>query len=167
MMKPIQTISQTLVMSVALMATLISPVWAASESSIEVKVNGLVCAFCAQGITKAFEKEEATEAVFVSLERQLVAIALKPDMTMDDALVTNTLVDAGYDVVSIDRTNRPLSVIREGGMMTDGPTEMAHGEMDHGERSHHGDAAGGDHGHEAHHGDAHHGSAHHGDTGRP
>lgn len=88
--------------------------FAQSPKSIEVKVNGLVCAFCAQGITSAFSKEPATEDVYVSLENQLVAIALKPDMDMDDAYITKTLVDAGYDVVSMERTNRSLAMIKEG-----------------------------------------------------
>lgn len=85
-----------------------------SPKNIEVKVNGLVCAFCAQGITSTFSKEPATEDVYVSLEDQLVAIALKPDMDMDDTHVTKTLVDAGYDVVSMERTDRSLAIIKEG-----------------------------------------------------
>lgn len=87
--------------------------WAQSDQSVEVKVNGLVCAFCAQGITSAFSKEPATEEVYVSLENQLVAIALKKDMDMDNALIEKTLVDAGYDVVSMERTNRTLAMIKD------------------------------------------------------
>lgn len=86
---------------------------AQSDTSVEVKVNGLVCAFCAQGITSAFSKQPATDEVYVSLENQLVAIALKKDMDMDNALIEKTLVDAGYDVVSMERTNRTLAMIKD------------------------------------------------------
>lgn len=87
---------------------------AETPRSIEVKVNGLVCAFCAQGITSAFSKEEAAQDVFVSLEDQFVAIELRPEMDMEDEYVRQMLIDAGYDVVAIERTNRSMAMIQEG-----------------------------------------------------
>jgi len=81
--------------------------------SIEVEVNGLVCAFCAQGITSAFSKEPQTQEVLVSLEHRLVAIELKPGTDMSDDRVTEVLVDAGYDVVGMKRTQRSVAMIRE------------------------------------------------------
>ena len=45
--------------------------------TIEVEVNGLVCAFCAQGIEKTLRRLPATDDVFVSLEHRLVAIATR------------------------------------------------------------------------------------------
>jgi len=82
-------------------------------NSIEVEVNGLVCAFCAQGITSAFAKEPQTQEVLVSLEHRLVAIELKPGTDMSDDRVTEVLVDAGYDVVGMKRTQRSVAMIRE------------------------------------------------------
>jgi copper chaperone CopZ len=51
---------------------------AAQAGTIELKVNGLVCGFCAQGIEKSFRKNAATADVVVSLEEKLVAIETKP-----------------------------------------------------------------------------------------
>jgi copper chaperone CopZ len=85
---------------------------AASAGTIEMKVNGLVCAFCAQGIEKTLRKKEATANVLVSLEEKLVAIETKPGLDITDAELTKALVDAGYDVKSIERTSRPLAEIR-------------------------------------------------------
>jgi len=82
-------------------------------NSIEVEVNGLVCAFCAQGITSAFSKEPETQNVLVSLEHRLVAIELKPGTDMSDDRVTEVLVDAGYDVVGMKRTQRSIAMIRD------------------------------------------------------
>ena len=81
-------------------------------NSIEVEVNGLVCAFCAQGITSAFSQEPQTQEVLVSLEHRLVAIELKPGTQMSDDRVTEVLVDAGYDVVDLKRTQRSIAMIR-------------------------------------------------------
>lgn len=84
----------------------------ASAGTIEMKVNGLVCGFCAQGIEKTLRKKPATGDVLVSLEHKLVAIETKSGTDLTDAELTQALKSAGYDVKSIERTTRPLSEIR-------------------------------------------------------
>lgn len=84
----------------------------AAAGTIEMKVNGLVCGFCAQGIEKTLRKKDATAGVLVSLEDKLVAIETRPGRDLTDAELTKALVDAGYDVKSIERTTRPLAEIR-------------------------------------------------------
>jgi copper chaperone CopZ len=84
----------------------------AVADTIEMKVYGLVCAFCAQGIEKTLRKNPATEDVVVSLERQLVAVATHPGADIPDADLTKALTDAGYDVKGIARTQRSLSEVR-------------------------------------------------------
>ena len=56
----------------------------ASARTIEMNVNGLVCAFCAQGIEKTFKARPETEGVVVSLEHRLVAVKLKDDTDISD-----------------------------------------------------------------------------------
>ncbi len=85
---------------------------AAPATTIEMTVNGLVCGFCAQGIEKTLRKDPATDDVFVSLEQRLVAIATKPDADIADETLREALKDAGYDVVAITRTERPIAAIR-------------------------------------------------------
>lgn len=86
----------------------------AQAATIEMKVNGLVCGFCAQGIEKTLRKNPATTDVVVSLENRLVAIATKDGQDIGDADLTKALKDAGYDVKAITRTDRSLADIRAG-----------------------------------------------------
>jgi copper chaperone CopZ len=84
----------------------------AAAGTIEMKVYGLVCGFCAQGIEKTLRKNPATEDVVVSLEHQLVAIGTKSGQDIPDAELKQALTDAGYDVKAISRTERTLPDIR-------------------------------------------------------
>jgi copper chaperone CopZ len=85
---------------------------AAHPGTIEMKVYGLVCGFCAQGIEKTLRKNPATADVVVSLEHKLVAIGTKDGADIPDAELTRALTDAGYDVKGITRTERSLADIR-------------------------------------------------------
>lgn len=84
----------------------------AQADTIEMKVNGLVCGFCAQGIEKTLRKNPATADVVVSLENRLVAVATREGQDISDAALTKALVDSGYDVKGITRTERTLDAIR-------------------------------------------------------
>jgi copper chaperone CopZ len=84
----------------------------AVADTIEMKVYGLVCGFCAQGIEKTLRKNPATEDVVVSLEDKLVAVATRPGQDIADADLTQALTDAGYDVKGISRTQRSMADIR-------------------------------------------------------
>ena len=84
----------------------------ASAKTIEMDINGLVCAFCAQGIEKTLKGFPATEAVFVSLEHRIVAVQLKDGADIDDAVLRKAITDSGYTIVAIRRTDKSLDVIR-------------------------------------------------------
>ena len=83
----------------------------AFAATIEMQVNGLVCAFCAQGIEKTMRAKPETADVLVSLEHGLVAVVLKPAQDLTDAVVTTALTEAGYTVVAIKRSERSLAQI--------------------------------------------------------
>jgi copper chaperone CopZ len=89
--------------------------WATSSTAatIEMTVNGLVCAFCAQGIEKRLKKFPATAEVVVSLEQRLVAVALKEGQDISDADLRKALTDAGYTVKAIARTDTPIAEVRQ------------------------------------------------------
>ncbi|MEO8673872.1 MAG: heavy-metal-associated domain-containing protein [Tahibacter sp.] len=87
----------------------------ASSTTVEMDVNGLVCAFCAQGIEKTLKKFPAAEGVFVSLERRLVAVALKQGADIDDHDLRDALTNAGYTVVAIRRSETSLDTLRNEG----------------------------------------------------
>lgn len=84
----------------------------ASAGTIEMKVYGLVCSFCAQGIEKTLRRNPATVDVVVSLENKLVAVATREGHDIADAELRKALTDAGYDVKTITRTSRTLGEIK-------------------------------------------------------
>ena len=98
---------RTLLFSILVFASAV-----ASADTIEMKVYGLVCAFCAQGIEKTLRKNPATEDVVVSLEHQLVAVATHPGQDIADADLTKALTEAGYDEKGISRTQRSIADVR-------------------------------------------------------
>ena len=81
-------------------------------STIEMSVNGLVCAFCAQGIEKKLKKFPATDEVVVSLEHKLVAISLKDGQDIPDADLRQALTAAGYSVKAISRSETSIAEVR-------------------------------------------------------
>lgn len=80
--------------------------------TIQMQVDGLVCAFCAQGISKRLGKLDATAEVFVSLENGLVAVALKPSQDIADDQLRSELTEAGYTVRTIERREESLDEVR-------------------------------------------------------
>jgi copper chaperone CopZ len=81
-------------------------------ATVEMHVNGLVCAFCAQGIEKKLRRFPATADVVVSLEQRLVAVALKDGQDIPDAELRKALTNAGYTVTTIERSDTPIEAIR-------------------------------------------------------
>ena len=73
-----------------------------SAESVKTTVNGMVCAFCAQGIEKSLMKMPATKAVFVDLKKKIVAVEAKDGQTLDGKQISAEIKDAGYDVVKLE-----------------------------------------------------------------
>jgi len=76
----------------------------AVAEDIKVSVNGMVCAFCAQGIDKQVGSHESVDTVTVSLGDKLVSVSLKEGMELSDEEVTELITKAGYEVVEIERS---------------------------------------------------------------
>ena len=73
-----------------------------AAESVKATVNGMVCAFCAQGIEKTLMKMPQTKAVFVDLKKKIVAVEAKEGQTLDGKKITAEIKDAGYDVVKLE-----------------------------------------------------------------
>ena len=86
--------------------------FAANATTIEMKVYGMVCGFCAQGIEKILKKNPATAEVVVDLEKKLVVVTTREGKDISDAELTKAIGDAGYDVKQIARTERSMDDIR-------------------------------------------------------
>lgn len=74
-----------------------------AAQEVRVKVNGMVCDFCAQAIEKVFGKEEAVSSVKVDLTEKLITVQLKDGQNMDDQRVMELVTDSGYAVAGIER----------------------------------------------------------------
>ena len=59
----------------------------AAEKDVEVPVKGMVCSFCAQGITKKFKSEPSVSKVDVSLEKKVVTVRLKEGKELADSKI--------------------------------------------------------------------------------
>jgi copper chaperone CopZ len=68
----------------------------------KVTVNGMVCAFCAQGIEKTITRMPETKSVYVNLDKKLVAVEPKAGQALDLKKIEAGIKDAGYDVVKIE-----------------------------------------------------------------
>jgi copper chaperone CopZ len=94
---------KNIVRSIVLVSLLgISPLAAFSEE-ITVTVKGMVCSFCAQGIKKTFGKIDNVKSVDVDLESKVVKLDVKDGKAMNDDDLKKLIVDAGYEVQSIER----------------------------------------------------------------
>ncbi|MCY4378809.1 MAG: heavy metal-associated domain-containing protein [Candidatus Dadabacteria bacterium] len=76
---------------------------AACEDTINIKVSGLVCDFCARSLEKVFLKRSDVAGIKVDLGKGFVAVATKPGLTIDDATLTKLITDSGYNVNAIQR----------------------------------------------------------------
>ena len=83
-----------------------------AANSIKVTVNGMVCAFCAQGIEKRISKMGATKDVFVDLKKKTVTVEAKDGQALDAKAISAEIVDAGYDVVKIEPVSQSVAEIR-------------------------------------------------------
>ncbi len=72
-----------------------------------VNVNGLVCEFCAIGVTKKVSKlafidnSKYTKGVKVEIEDQMVTIAVKEDSELDKEALFSAIEAGGYNPVDI------------------------------------------------------------------
>jgi copper chaperone CopZ len=100
------------ILNATLAALLLGVAIAGNAATIEMEVNGLVCAFCAQGIEKKLRAFPATTDVVVSLEERLVAVSTKDGQDIADDELRRALTDAGYTVTGIHRADESMDAVR-------------------------------------------------------
>lgn len=86
-----------LISAIALFA---APAWA---DVITVKTDGLVCAYCAQGLEALFYEQDEVKNVAVDVDRGLTIITTNGDAELSDAKITDLIDKAGYKARSISR----------------------------------------------------------------
>ena len=80
--------------------------------TVKIKVDGMVCGFCAASIEKKMRAENATADVFVSLANKIVAVSEKPGQKLDVAKLKSGIADSGYEVKVIERVTASIADIR-------------------------------------------------------
>ncbi len=75
----------------------------AFTKEISVKVSGMVCSMCAQGIQKKFSKISEVKEIKVDLDSKIVTITTKDDLDIQDSKIKELITEAGYNVASIER----------------------------------------------------------------
>jgi cation transport ATPase len=84
----------------------------AGQQTIQVELDGLVCAFCAQGVEKKMKAQAATDKVFVSLNKKVTLVALKEGQDIPDETIKSEITNAGYVVKGISRTSESFDQLR-------------------------------------------------------
>jgi copper chaperone CopZ len=74
---------------------------------VTVRVNGLVCDFCARSIEAVLKRRRDVSSVHVDLGKGEVHLGLKAGSTLGDPELTKLVRDAGYQVTGIERVARP------------------------------------------------------------
>lgn len=84
--------------------TLCMILFAASAQAAEItaKVDGMVCAFCAQGVVYQLEQNENVAKVKVDLDKGIVHITTKEGKSLSETEVRKTITDAGFDTVTVE-----------------------------------------------------------------
>ena len=101
-----------LLLTTLVATALLSNVALAATQTIKANVNGMVCAFCAQGIEKKMRALSQTKDVYVNLKQRIVAVELKEGQTLSNETVKDLIKDAGYDVTSIEMSTHPVAHIK-------------------------------------------------------
>ena len=83
-----------------------------ATQTIKANVNGMVCAFCAQGIEKKMRALTQTKDVYVNLKQRVVLVELKDGQTLSSETVKDIVKKAGYDVTSIEMVEHPVAHIK-------------------------------------------------------
>ena len=90
-------------------ASFAAPATAATTTGaqmVTVKVNGLVCDFCARSIEAMMKKRDDVSSIHADLAKGEVHLGLKPGAQLDDATLTKLITDSGYAVTDISRAPR-------------------------------------------------------------
>jgi copper chaperone CopZ len=94
------------ILAIALLVAAAPLAAAPTPETVTVKVNGLVCDFCARSIEAVMKKRDDVANVHVDLDKGEVHLALKANASLDDPTLKKLLTDSGYSVTGIERVAR-------------------------------------------------------------
>jgi len=72
-------------------------VFAETKSNVvEIEINGMTCAFCADGLDAKLNRLSGVRQAQVSLKKSRARIELEPGHTPDLAAIRQAIIDAGF-----------------------------------------------------------------------
>jgi len=85
----------------------------AGPSAVKLTVNGMVCAFCAQGIETRVKKMPETADLYINLKQKVVAVQAKPGQSLSLDKLKAEVVEAGYEVTRAEPMAQTVAQLRE------------------------------------------------------
>ncbi len=70
-----------------------------TKDEVTIKVKGMVCAFCAQGIKKNFEKQAEVKTTDVNLDNMMVKVKFAKGKSLSEKKVKEIVESAGFSYV--------------------------------------------------------------------
>jgi copper chaperone CopZ len=84
-----------------------------APSAVKLTINGMVCAFCAQGIEARLKQMPETADLYINLKQKVVAVQAKPGTTLALDKIRAEVVDAGYEVSRVEPLTQTVAQLRE------------------------------------------------------
>lgn len=75
----------------------------ALASDVSIKVNGMVCDFCASTMEKEFSKNSNVKTVDINLKTKIITLDFKKGKNLSDDEIRSIVTNQGYVVVNIER----------------------------------------------------------------
>lgn len=75
---------------------------AGEAATLNVKVNGMVCDFCAQAVEKVFSKEPGVTGVHVDLDAGEIHVGLSAGAALSEERVRALVKKSGYAFISME-----------------------------------------------------------------
>ncbi len=72
-------------------------------ASVRLKVNGMVCPFCAYGLEKRLGEIASVDAVLIRISDGLVQIRMKEDQELTDEVLADVVKKSGFSLIEIER----------------------------------------------------------------
>ncbi len=72
-------------------------------ASVRLKIDGMVCPFCAYGLQKRLEEIASIDAVLIRISDGLVQIRTREDQELTDEALTDAVRKSGFSLREIER----------------------------------------------------------------
>ena len=82
---------------------LLAPSEVLTGASVRLKVDGMVCPFCAYGLEKRLEEIASIDAVLIRISDGLVQIRTMEDQELTDEALTDAVKKSGFSLTEIER----------------------------------------------------------------